>query len=123
MTNCARRGAIHHLPRGLLARAAIFRVTFEHCDESSIPDAERDLDEVIDISTRDEANGGTLKLFLCDAHLEYARLRLAQKQTDEARKHFDVASALVDECGYHRRDDEVAELRDRLKALPAPAGK
>lgn len=116
-------GQINFLPHGLLFRAALFRIAVEHSDTSSIPDAERDLDEVIDISTRDEANGGTLKLFLCDAHLEYARLRLAQNQTGEARKHFDVASALVDECGYHRRDDEVAELRDRLNASAAPAGK
>lgn len=107
-------GTIDHLPRGLLARAALYRTAFEHGDASSITDAERDLEEVIDIATRDAANDGTLKLFLCDAQLEYARLRLAQQKQDEAREHYIAAAALVDECGYHRRDQEVATLRDAL---------
>ena len=46
--------------------------------------------------------GGKMKLFLCDAHLEYAR------------PHLEAAAALVDECGYHRRDREVAELRQQI---------
>ena len=107
-------GQINDLPRGLLARAGLYRTAVENGDASSITDAERDLDEVIDIATRDAANGGTLKLFLCDAHLEYARLRLAQQKQDEAREHLEKAAALVDECGYHRRDREVAALRDAL---------
>lgn len=107
-------GTIHHLPRGLLARAGLYRTAVQKGDASSITDAERDLDEVIDIAKRDAANDGTLRLFLCDAHLEYARLRLAQQKQDEAREHLEKTAALVDECGYHRRDREVAALRDAL---------
>ena len=107
-------GQIDDLPRGLLARAALYRTAVENGDASSITHAERDLDEVIDIATRDAANGGTLKLFLCDALLEYARLRLAQQKQGEAREHFEKAAGLVKECGYHRRDREVAALRDAL---------
>ncbi len=107
-------GTIHHLPRGPLGRAALYRTAVEHGDASSITDAERDLDEVIDIASRDAANGGTLQLFLCDAYLEYARLRLAQQKQDEAREHLETAAVLVDECGYHRRDREVSALRDAL---------
>lgn len=107
-------GQTDDLPRGLLGRAGLYRTAVENGDASSITDAERDLDEVIDIATRDAANGGTLRLFLCDAHLEYARLRLSQQKQDEARKHLETAAALVKECGYHRRDHELAALRDAL---------
>jgi len=82
-----------------------------------------------------------MRLFLCDRALERARVALARREafaplnglvddgppkpslpgadeaaglTAEARADVDVAAKLIDECGYHRRDEELAELRDVL---------
>jgi hypothetical protein len=44
-------------------------------------------------------------LFETDAHLELARLALAQG--DRARAHFDVAKGMVEEMGYGRRFGEA----------------
>jgi tetratricopeptide (TPR) repeat protein len=60
-------GAQHHLPRGLLARAAYFRHTL------AFPQAHQDLQEVFDLA---EPSG--MLLHLTDAHLESARLALAE---------------------------------------------
>lgn len=59
-------GQMDDLPRGLLARAALLRETGE------LDRARRDLDEAMRIARRSE-----MRLFQCDAHLEYARLALA----------------------------------------------
>jgi hypothetical protein len=55
-----------------------------------------------------------LRLFECDAHLESACLEIKQGQPDAARAHVKSAGALVSACGYHRRDGEVAELKEEL---------
>ncbi len=55
-----------------------------------------------------------MRLHECDAHLEYARLALAEGRPDAARVNLKSAEALVSECGYHRRDGEVAELKEEL---------
>ena len=97
-------GQIHELPRGLLARAALFREVKEF-DKSR-----KDLDEAIRLATR-----CGMRLHECDAHLEYARLILAEGGSQaDARVSLDKADALVRETGYHRRDGEVAELREKL---------
>ncbi len=78
-----------------------------------------------------------MRLYWCDCALEGARLALARREAfaplaglversppppvppeaaavaslnEEARKELDVARKLVAECGYHRRDEELAEL-------------
>jgi hypothetical protein len=95
-------GTMHNLPWGLLARAALFR--------ESAPDlARKNLDEVMRIATR-----CGMRLHECDAHLEYARLEIKQGQPDAARVHLEAAEALVNACGYHRRDGEVAALKEEL---------
>jgi hypothetical protein len=96
-------GRIDHLPRGLLARAAFFREVEEY--EKS----RRDFDEVIRLATR-----CGMRLFECDAHLEYARLEIKQGQPDAARVHAKSAEQLVAACGYRRRDGEVAALKGEL---------
>ena len=106
-------GSQDYLPPGLLVRAQPHRVAVQAGVASSASDVERDLDEVTDIALRDAPNGGTMRLHLCDAHLEYARLRLAEGRPDDARPHFETAEALVNECGYHRRDREIDDLRNR----------
>jgi hypothetical protein len=118
------------LPRGLLARAAYFRGSGDWAA------AARDLDEVLEI-----AEPGAMKLFLCDRALERARLALARLEAfaplnplvenpppppalpdaetaarlrDEAEADIYAAKKLIEECGYHKRDEELAELRDVL---------
>jgi hypothetical protein len=112
--------------RCLLARAAFGR------SAGDWPAAARDLDEVEEI-----AEPGPMRLFLCDRALERARLAFARIEAfaplnglvdasppkpplpdaaeatllrDEARADLDVARKLIAECGYHRRDEELAEL-------------
>jgi tetratricopeptide (TPR) repeat protein len=92
-------GTIHHIPRGLLARAALFRET------GDFPAARRDLEEAMRIARRSE-----MRLFECDAHLEYARLALAEGSPEKAREHVAEARRLVEETGYGRRRPEVEAL-------------
>ena len=78
-----------------------------------------------------------MRLYLCDIALERARLALARRGAfaplsglvapsppppalpdaagaaslgEEARKQLIVARRLIADCGYHRRDEELAEL-------------
>jgi tetratricopeptide (TPR) repeat protein len=93
--------------------------------------AKSDLDEAKEI-----AEPGLMRPYLCDCALERARLALAQREAfappnglveprpppfspdphaaaalkEEARTQLDVARKLIAECGYHRRDEELAEL-------------
>ncbi len=92
-------GSMHYLPRGLLARAALFRETGDALA------ARRDLDEAMRIARRSE-----MRLFQCDAHLEYARLALAERDPEKAREHVVEARRLVEETGYGRRRPEVEAL-------------
>jgi hypothetical protein len=126
--------------RRLLARAAFHR---------SVGDwdgAARDLDEVEEI-----AEPGPMRLHLCDVALGRARLAFARiaafaplngliddsppqpaprgaeesaKLAEEARVNLAMAGELIEHCGYHRRDEELAELeavrdgRRRFADLP-----
>ena len=133
-------GYIQHFPRGLLARAA-FRRNVGDWDGAA-----RDLDEVEEI-----AEPGPMRLYLCDMALERARLAFARivafaplngliddsppkpelpsaeesaKLAAEARVNLATARELIERCGYHRRDEELAELeavrdgRRRFADLP-----
>jgi hypothetical protein len=119
-------GRNDYLARGLLSRAAFRRAVGDW------DGAARDLDEAEEI-----AEPGPMRLYLCDCALEGARLALAQREAfaplngfvepspptpvspdpeaaaalgEKARKQVDVARKLIAECGYHRRDEELAEL-------------
>jgi tetratricopeptide (TPR) repeat protein len=131
-------GTNDHLPRGLLARAA-FRRSIGDWDG-----AWRDLAEAQEI-----AEPGPLRLYLCDCALGRARRALARHEAfaplivepsppppalpdaaeaarllKEARKELNAAGKLIADCGYHRRDAELAELdevavgRRRFADLP-----
>ncbi|MGB9365407.1 MAG: toll/interleukin-1 receptor domain-containing protein [Xanthobacteraceae bacterium] len=123
----ARRGDF--IPRGLLARAA-FRRQLGDWDRAG-----HDLDEVLEF-----AESGPMRLFLCDMAIERARIAFAQieafaplngmlekdnppppkelnddqkaKLKAEAEKQIEEAHKLIKQCGYHRRDEELAELKD-----------
>ena len=99
-------GTQHRLPHGLLARADLYLFT------GDLTEARAALNEALDIATRDPA--GPMKLFVTDCHLGYARLALAEKKPDVARRELAQARVLIDETGYHRRDAELAELEGRL---------
>jgi tetratricopeptide (TPR) repeat protein len=133
-------GRLDDLPRGLLARAAFRRSV------GNWGGAARDLDEVEEI-----AEPGPMRLHLCDMALERARLAFARieafaplnglvddsppkpappgpeeraKLAQEARVKLATARELIERCGYHRRDEELAELeavrdgRRRFADLP-----
>jgi hypothetical protein len=119
-------GNLDGVPRGLLARAAFLR------NVGDWDGAGRDLDEVEEI-----AEPGPMRLYLCDMALERARLAFARiaafaplngiiedsppqpkppgadaraKLAEEARVNLATARELIESCGYHRRDEELAEL-------------
>lgn len=96
-------GGPEYVSKSLLARAASLREVME----CSLPC--RDLDEAMRIAVR-----CGMRLHECDAHLEYARLALAESKHDDAVVHFKSAQQLVTACGYHRRDPEIAALRAAL---------
>jgi tetratricopeptide (TPR) repeat protein len=98
-------GQLDYLPRGLLARAALYRLT------GAYTQAQRDLDEALRITTR-----GSMRLHESDCHLESARLALAMGDRASARKAWEMAKSMVEEMGYHRRDEEVKEIERQLKA-------
>jgi hypothetical protein len=97
----------------------------------------RDLDEVEEI-----AEPGPMRLFLCDMWLERTRFAFARVEAfaplngliedsppkpqrpgeaeikslqDEAAKKLSDAAKLIETCGYHRRDEELAELQTVLR--------
>ncbi len=92
-------GRQDELPRGLLARGELRRVT------GSLDRARADLEEAMSIATR-----GGMRLHEADCHLEYARLHLACGEKEKARESLAKAKGMIEEMGYHRRDGEVAEL-------------
>lgn len=92
-----------YLAYSLTHRAAFFR----HARNFS--SAVFDLDEALRIATR-----GQMLLAEADAHLERARLFLAQKHLNPAREELLRARMIVVKTGYHRRDPEVVELARRL---------
>jgi len=94
-------GTQHYIPRGLLARAELRRVT------GSLDRARADLEEALSIATR-----GGMRLYQADCHLEYARLHLACREKEKARQSLAQAKEMIEEMGYHRQDGEVAELQE-----------
>ena len=98
-----RAGREDFLPHGLLARSALHRLRGE------LAEAGADLDEAVEIAER-----SGMRLYLCDAHLEGARLALRQGDAEAAREHVALARKLVVETGYKRREREVAWLEGRV---------
>ncbi len=93
-----------YLPRGLLARAELYRVSGE------FDKAKHDLDEAIVIAER-----GSMGLHQADCHIGYAQLHLAIGEKDKARESLSKAKIMIDKLGYHLRDRDVKESK-----LPAP---
>jgi hypothetical protein len=51
---------------------------------------------------------GSMKLFLCDYHLEAGKLCQEQEgKTQEAEEHFLIAADMIEKTKYHRRDKDL----------------
>jgi tetratricopeptide (TPR) repeat protein len=96
-------GAQHEVPRGLLARAELYRA------QGEFKRAQHDIEEAMTIAER-----GEMGLYQADCHLEYAWLYLAMGDEDRAREHLAVAREMIEQMGYHRRDHEVEEVEAML---------
>ena len=132
VTGVRRAGHNDHLPRGLLTRAWL-RFLAGH---ATGPDsAQSDLDEAWEIAER-----GSMKLFLADIHLYRARLfglsrSYARQSVEEPPTSANVdeppsgdgsypwespaadlaaAEKLINDCDYHRRDEELADAKAAL---------
>ena len=92
------------VPLGLLARAALRRVT-DPAGSGDLPGARVDLDEAEEIAER-----GGMRLHLCDVYLEGTRQHLASGDVGAARRRLGEAKGLVEACGYGRRTAEVVAL-------------
>jgi hypothetical protein len=119
------------VPRGFLARAVLCRSV------GNWEGAARDLDEVEEL-----AEPGPMRLFLCDVALERGRISLARlgafaplngviadcplrpvvpdsteaaNLKEMAAKQLAIAADYIEACGYHKRTEELAELRAVLR--------
>jgi len=90
-------GQADHLPRALLTRSWL-RVL-----QGDLAAARADLDEAQQIAER-----GPMRLHLADVHLHRARLFFRENR-EEAREELKKARALIERCGYHRRDEELRD--------------
>jgi len=128
VSSLRRAGRQDDLPRGLLTRAWLRSLTGARIGPES---AQSDLDEAWEIAER-----GPMRLFLADIHLYRARLfgvrsaewgvRSEEKEggvRNEAAEPYpwespeaDLAAAekLIKECGYHRRDEELADAKKAI---------
>ncbi|MCP4109247.1 MAG: TIR domain-containing protein [Desulfobacteraceae bacterium] len=96
-------GSQQHLPRGLLARSALYRT------QQKFSKAWNDLEEVLEIAER-----GSMGRYLADYHLEATRLHLAQDQAEQALDHLEEAEAMIKKMGYGRRKADIEELNASL---------
>jgi len=105
-----RASAQEFIVRGLLTRAWLRFL------ENDADDSRADLDEAWEIAER-----GPMRLFMADIHLYRARLFHAVKPypwnknldgTERGPKDdLDAAERLINDCGYHRRDEELADAK------------
>jgi hypothetical protein len=92
-------GARRHLVSVLLSRAELRLANHD------LPLCGVDLDEALTLST-----SCGFRLYAADAHLGLARLALAEHDAAAAAGHLAKARAIITDTGYHRRDQELAEL-------------
>jgi tetratricopeptide (TPR) repeat protein len=100
-----RAGTTHHIPRALLTRAWVRFVGDVRTGPES---AQEDLEEAWEIAER-----GPMKLFLADICLHRARLFFREAKYPWESPAADLAAAekLINACGYHRRDQELADAK------------
>ena len=96
---------IDELPRGLLTRAWLRSLTGAHTGPES---AQEDLNDAWEVAER-----GPMRLHMADIHLYRARLffREAKYPWNSPRADLEAAEKLINDCGYHRRDEELADAK------------
>ena len=100
-----RAGTQDHLPRSLLTRAWFRFLTRGYTNSDS---AQEDLDEAWEIAER-----GPMRLHMADIHLYRARLFFREEKYpwESAESDLEAAEKLINECEYHRRDEELADAK------------
>ena len=90
------------IPLALLTRGWLRVLNDDTCG------AKADLDEAWDIAER-----GPMRLHMADIHLYRARLFFREKPYPWKSPQDDLAAAekLINDCGYHRRDEELADAK------------
>jgi hypothetical protein len=113
--NLRRGGVGYMVVLGLLTRAWLRFLAGARTGPES---AQSDLDEAWEIAER-----GPMKLFMADIHLYRARLFGSRRSEvgsgNEARQYpwespqanLEAAEKLINDCGYHRRDEELADAK------------
>jgi len=106
-----------HLPLGLLTRAWL---RFLDGARTGPESAQADLDEAWEIAER-----GPMKLHMADIHLHRTRLFFREKKypwnknpdgsARGPKDDLDAAEKLINACGYHRRDEELADAKQALQ--------
>jgi len=91
-----------HLVRALLARAQMLHL------QGEVRESLAGLDEAWEIASR-----GPMRLYMADILLTRARLFKDPKALQEARN-------LIQQCGYHRRDQELADAEQAATSWPSP---
>ena len=96
---------IEELPCGLLTRAWLRSLTGAHTGPES---AQEDLNDAWEIAER-----GPMRLHMADIHLYRARLffREAKYPWESPEADLKAAEKLINDCGYHRRDEELADAK------------
>ena len=96
-------GAQDHIVLGLLARAEL------HRQQGDYREAEKDLQEVLEIADRSE-----MQLHLCDYHLATAKLLRTRTDQDQNQPaithHLQTAEKIITKTHYHRRLPELKQL-------------
>ncbi len=103
-----RAGQQQYLPPGLLTRAWLWYLTGKRTGPSTSSgqgpeSAQADLDEAWEITER-----GPMRLHMADIFLHRARLFRDKTALSEAAK-------IIDKCGYHRRDEELADTQQAAR--------
>jgi hypothetical protein len=114
VSSLRRAGQQDYLVLGLLTRAWLRGLTGARTGAES---AQADLDEAWEIAER-----GPMKLFQADIHLYRARLFFREPSYPWQSPQDDLAAAakLINECGYHRRDAELAAAQQAILGQASP---
>jgi hypothetical protein len=108
----------HCFPPALLTRAWLRFLTGARTGPES---AQEDLDEARKIAER-----GPMKLFLANIHLSRARLFGMKKEETvypwkSPQDDLAAAEQLIRTCGYHRRDEELADAKRSIPGSLPPS--
>ena len=109
VTGLRRAGTQDHIPRALITRAWLrFLDPSTGPGQAAHENAQSDLDEAWETAER-----GPMRLHMADVHLHRARLffREAEYPWESLAADLAAAEKLINECGYHRRDEELADAK------------